>query len=113
MDADFRQNLKTYLSELTYNPNDIHDLRDLRAFTESFPAEDWSPTSRDVGVWNQSLALFEQDTPRFWQAYQDDLYLGGEGTLFGAIDRNNLDAVLLPTGFSSGFAAIVGAVRYS
>jgi len=47
LDADFIVNLKTYLDELTYNPNNITDLESLRDWTESFPGEDWSPTSRD------------------------------------------------------------------
>ena len=47
LNADFIVNLKTYLDELTYNPNNITDLESLRDWTESFPGEDWSPTSRD------------------------------------------------------------------
>lgn len=110
LEADFKVNLKTYLSELTYNPNDIHNLKQLRAFTEKFPAEDFSPTSRDVGVWNSSISLpYDNTSPKFWKAYQADQYLGGEGGLLGAIERGNLDAVLLPTQFAPGFAAIVGA----
>jgi amidase len=110
LDADFIVNIATYLKELTYNPNNITTLKQLRDWTESFPGEQWSPTSRDVGIWNESLALgFNNTSPQFWEAYQNDLYLGGEAGLFGSIARDNLSAVLLPTQFAPSFAAIVGA----
>ncbi|KAK4540673.1 hypothetical protein LTR36_009004 [Oleoguttula mirabilis] len=110
LDADFPVNLANYLSELTYNPNNITSLADLRNFTEHFPAEQWSLTARDVGIWNESLALgFNNTSPEFWKAWEADQYLGGEAGLFGAIARDNLSAVLLPTQFSPSFAAIVGA----
>ena len=110
LDADFIVNIATYLNELVYNPNNITTLEELRDWTESFPGEQWSPTSRDVGIWNQSLNLgFNNTSPQFWTAYQNDQYLGGAGGLFGAIARDNLSAVLMPTQFSPSFAAIVGA----
>lgn len=109
-DADFIVNIAHYFSELTYNPNNITSLAELRAFTEAFPAEDFSPTSRDVGIWNESLALgFNNTAPQFWAAWEADQLLGGPLGLFGAIARGNLSAVLLPTQFSPSFAAIVGA----
>ena len=110
LEADFPVNLATYLSELTSNPNNITSLSDLRAFTERFPAEQFSPKARDVGIWNSSLALgFNNTSPQFWKAWQADQYLGGEAGLFGALSRDNLSAVLLPTQFAPSFAAIVGA----
>lgn len=110
LDADFIVDLANYLKELTYNPNNITSLADLRAFTESFPAEQWSPTARDVGIWNETLALgFNNTSPQFWTAWENDQLLGGPLGLFGSIARDNLDAVLLPTQFAPSFAAIVGA----
>jgi len=110
LDGDFPVNLATYLSELTYNPNNITSLEDLRAFTEAFPAEMWSPTARDVGIWNESLALgFNNTSPQFWAAWEADQLLGGDLGLFGSISRDNLSAVLLPTQYAPGFAAITGA----
>lgn len=110
LDADFIVNIAHYFSELTYNPNNITSLADLRAWTMAFPGEEWSPTARDVGIWNESLALgFNNTSPQFWAAWQADQMLGGPLGLFGAIARDNLSAVLLPTQFSTSFAAIVGA----
>ena len=54
-----------------------------------------------VAIWNQSLALDYNNTDiRAWTAYQNDLLLGGPDGLLGAISRDNLAAVLLPTQFS-------------
>lgn len=75
----------------------------------------WTPTSRDVAVFNESLDLGYNNTDyRFWQAYQADLQLGGPDGIIGALARDNLDAVLLPSQYSYSFAAIVGTpiVRY-
>ncbi|KAF2084470.1 amidase [Saccharata proteae CBS 121410] len=108
LNADFLVNLASYLGLLTYNPNNITNLAQLRAFTQSFPKEDYP--DRDTAVWDEALEQGWNNTdPRFWQAYQDDLYLGGEGGVLGALDRDNLDAVVLPTSFSPGPAAIIGS----
>jgi len=108
--ADFKTDVRNYFDELKTNPNKIKTEEDLRDWTESHPQEQWTPTSRDVTVWNNSLALgFGNKSPKFWAAYQANLYLGGEATLLGAIRRNNVTAIIMPTAFSAGFAAIVGA----
>lgn len=115
LDADFPVNLKTYLDALTYNPQNIQNLEDLRDFTERDPREDWTPTSRDVAVFNESLDLGWNNTdPRFWTAYSADLQLGGPDGVLGALQRDNLDALLLPSQTSFTYAAIVGSpvVRY-
>jgi amidase len=101
--ADFVVNLPSYLESLTYNPRNITSLADLREFTQLFPLEDY-PT-RDTGLWDQALQNWNNTNPRFWPAYQQYLYYGGEGGLLGAIKSYNLDAVLLPTMFSSDWAA--------
>lgn len=108
LEADFLVNLAAYLSELSYNPNNISSLADVRAYSISNPLEEYP--SRDVNTWNDALALGYNNTDsRFWTAYQADLHLGGRGGVLGAIARQDLDAVLLPTQFAPGFAAIVGS----
>ena len=107
LSADFVVNLHSYLESLTYNPRNITSLAELREFTQSFPLEDY-PT-RDTAIWDQALQNWNNTDPRFWPAYQQNLYYGDEGGLLGAIDRHNLDAVSLPTKFAPDFAATVGA----
>lgn len=105
--ADFLVNLRSYIESLTYNPTNISSLADLRKFTQTYPLEDY-PT-RDTGVWDAALQSWNNTDPRFWPAYQQTLYYGGDGGLLGAIERNNLDAVILPANFASSWAAVVGA----
>jgi amidase len=109
LNADFIVNLASYLAQLTYNPNKVTSLADVRNFTRSFPLEDYP--DRDTAIWDVALdkQKWNNTDPRFWAAYQKDLYYGGDGGLLGAISRNNLDAVILPTTAASSWAAIVGA----
>jgi len=106
LEADFVVNLESYLELLTYNPNNITSLIALRNFTQSFPLEDYP--ARDTGIWDQALQNWNNTDPRFWAAYQQNLYFGEEGGLLGAIERDELDAVVLPTKYAPDWAAAVG-----
>jgi amidase len=81
----------------------------VRNFTQSFPLEDYP--DRNTGVWDEALDVqgYNNTDPRFWAAYQQNLLFGGEGGLLGALERHDLDAVILPSTFAFRFAAIVGA----
>lgn len=105
--ADFVVNLQTYLDSLTYNPTNITSLAALRQFTQSVPIEDYS--ERDTGIWDAALENWNNTDPRFWPAYQHNLYYGDEGGLLGAIRRHNLDAVIMPSKIAATWATIVGA----
>ena len=106
--ADFKVNLASYLSELIYNPQGVETLEDVTNFTQTFPLEEYP--SRDTAVFDESLALnFTTTDYEFWQAYQEDLYLGGEGGILGALSRYNLDAIVSPSRSASGISAIIGA----
>lgn len=109
LNADFLTNLATYLSELSYNPHGIENLAEERAFTRNFTAEDWP--DRDTGVWDDALDTqgWNNTSPLFWPAYQANLYYGGEGGILGALERNNVSAVLLPTQLSPSIPALVGS----
>lgn len=108
INADFVANMQSYLGSLSYNPQNISSLSDIREFTKSFPPEEYP--ARDVGGWDQALLLGWNNTdPRFWPAYQQNLYYGKEGGLLGAIDRNHLDAVILPANFAAHWASPAGS----
>ncbi|EMC94658.1 hypothetical protein BAUCODRAFT_35891 [Baudoinia panamericana UAMH 10762] len=108
LEADFVSDLANYLSQLTYNPNNIHNLTDERNFTQSFPAEMY-PT-RDTRIWDAALALgFNNSDARFAAAYNVTTYFGGVGGILGAIADNNVSAVLLPTPLSPGIPALIGS----
>ncbi|KAK7698314.1 hypothetical protein SLS64_012679 [Diaporthe eres] len=108
LDADFIVNLVQYLDELTENPNDITDLVTETAFTHGFPAEDWP--DRDTAIWDGALARgFNNTSPQFWDAHLNNLAVGGPGGILGALERDNLDAVVSLTAVSSSFPALVGS----
>jgi len=107
LEADFVINLQSYLESLSNNPTNITSLADLRQFTKSFALEGYP--LRDTGRWDEALDGWNNTDPRFWPAYQQNLYYGGEGGVLGAIERNNLDAIVLPTDFASDWAAPVGS----
>lgn len=105
--ADFVSSLATYLSELTSNPNNVRNLADVSNFTHSFPLEQYP--DRDTAVWDQALALGYNNTDyRFWEAYQFTSFLGGEGGVTGALKKNNLSALILPTRYAAGIPALAG-----
>ena len=105
--ADFSTNIKDYLGELERNPNNIHSLEDIRKFTQHNALEGYP--SRDTEVWDQTIALgIDNTSPGFWSLYQETLYFGGEGGLLGALSRDNLDAVILPTLVGFDIPAVVG-----
>lgn len=111
LNADFLANLRDYFSELTYNPNNITNLAQLTTFTHTFPAEDYP--DRDTAVWDGPDGALTQGwdntDPRFWKAYQANLFYGGEGGILGALERTNTSAVLLPTQLSPSIPALVGS----
>lgn len=108
--ADFTNDLANYLSELTYNPENVHSVADVTYFTtttepilEDYPA-------RDVGVFNDSLTLgFNNTAPQFWSAYQTNLLLAGPYGITGALKNYSLDALILPTDFASHYPALLGS----
>ncbi|KAL9605166.1 MAG: hypothetical protein Q9219_000100 [cf. Caloplaca sp. 3 TL-2023] len=108
LEADFISDLpKNYLSKLTSNPNSVFDLADVSNFTQTFPPEDYP--DRDTAVWDGALALgFDNTSPEFWAAYQNNLEVAGRQGILGVLANYSLDALVLPTDFSAGLPALVG-----
>ncbi|KAK5306774.1 hypothetical protein LTR99_002466 [Exophiala xenobiotica] len=109
LEADFVSDLpKEYLSKLSYNPNNVHSLADVRNFTHAFPLEDWP--QRDTLIWDSALALgFGNTSPEFWSDYTMNTYLAGPLGVTGALKNYSLDALVLPTEFSPNFPALIGS----
>ncbi|PWY79303.1 amidase, partial [Aspergillus heteromorphus CBS 117.55] len=105
--ADFTSGIAGYLASLETNPHGLRNVEDIRSFTQHSPDEEYP--SRDTGVWDQVIAAGINNTsPAFWPLYQRALYFGEEGGLLGALSRNQLDAIILPTLVASEIPAIVG-----
>ena len=107
LEADFISDLTAYLTQLETNPNNVTSLADVRNFTQSFPLESYP--ARDTAVWDDALSLgYNNSDYQFWQAYQASYYYGAEGGVLGALEKYNLDALILPTDYSSGPSARAG-----
>lgn len=106
---DFVSSISEFLTtNLTINPNNLHNLSEIRAFTQQEAREEYP--SRNTDVWDVALATGLLNTsPEFWAMYQKSLYYGGEGGVLGALSRHNLDAIILPTGFAADIPAMVGS----
>lgn len=105
--ADFVSNIAQYVSKLERNPQNIHSIKDLRDFTRNFPEEEYP--SRNTRNWDTAIEQKMNNTcPEFLPIYQENIYLGGEGGILGALERHGLDAVALPTVIASSFPAMVG-----
>lgn len=107
--ADFISGLPArYLSQLSYNPHQVHSVADMRNFTQVSPLEDWP--ERDTLVWDGALELgYGNSSPEFWSNYTIMRYLAGPLGVTGALKNHSLDALVLPTKFSPHFPALIGA----
>jgi amidase len=105
--SDFIVGIAEYLSKVTKPGSPIQSLQDLADCTMSDPREDYP--QRDIADWDDALASnVTNDSEEIWQAYQRDLYFGREGGVVGALDRYNLDALILPSLSASVIPALGG-----
>ena len=107
LDTDFVAGLSDYFSQLKTNPNNIHSLDDVAQFTKSDSREQYP--SRDVYVWNRQMSRnITNDSFESHAAYQANLRMGGEFGVLGALEKYNLDALIMPTFASFHLPAIAG-----
>jgi len=105
--VDFDVGFQRYTSLLTENPEKVYTVPDLINFTINTPAEDYP--DRNVAVWQYAVGLnLIQQSPEYTAALDEDLFLGGEGAILGALDKYNLDALILPSNQAWGVPAIAG-----
>jgi amidase len=104
--GDIVAGLPKYLSKLNRNPKNITSLPDLLQFTQNSHLEHYP--ERDTLIWEIALARPQQTDPDFWKAYQKGLRWSGEDGITGALARNKLDALILPTDFAPDMAAFGG-----
>ncbi|KZT60024.1 amidase signature enzyme [Calocera cornea HHB12733] len=106
--ADFKYDVADYFKQMVVNPTNISSLAQLINFTETYPAEDYP--DRNVDRWIGSMNLtWEIGSAEYWAAVQADRYLGEEATILGSLDNYGLDALIIPSSLSPGFAAIAGS----
>jgi amidase len=95
--ADFLSDLPNkYLSLLTHNPNNIHSVKDLREFTRRDYREDYPDIS--TSSWDDWLYIGLNNTdPTYWPNVTLEKFVFGQECVSGAIQQNNLDAMVMPT----------------
>lgn len=107
LDTDFVAGLSDYLSFLVLNPNNVHNLHDINQYTMNDPREEYP--DRDTYVWDRELVRnITNSSPESFQAYQANLRMAEEEGVLGALDRYNLDALIMPTFASFHLPAIAG-----
>ncbi|CEJ93078.1 hypothetical protein VHEMI08692 [[Torrubiella] hemipterigena] len=106
--ASINTGLSRYLAELTHNPNGIKTLEDISQQTKQHPMTRY-PRHNTLIFDIASEQGINTTHSAFWPARQEVLRLAGEEGLFGALDRFNLDAVVLPSAVSSSFPAYLGS----
>lgn len=106
--ADFVSNIAEFFEELEHNPQRIHSVADLRDFTRNCAAEEYP--QRNVQNWDMALDQgLSNQSPRFQKDFQENMFLGGEGGILGALKRHDLDAIILPTAIAYEIPALVGS----
>ncbi|KAL3420502.1 amidase [Phlyctema vagabunda] len=94
--SDFRANLGSYLSRL---PGPApRSLEEITNFTQSNPLEEYP--SHSTSTFELALDVPANDGIEIWTQYQRNLFLSNEGGPVGALDRDNLDAIILPSVFA-------------
>lgn len=107
--SNFVSNIARYLANLESNPNNIHSLADIRRFTQHAQPFLEEYPSRNTILWDIIASIgLNSTSPEYWPMYQQTLKIGGEGGILGAIERHNLDAVILPTILAPSIPSMVG-----
>lgn len=107
LDTDFVSGLVEYFSLLQTNPHALRSLRDVVDFTKSDSREEYP--DRDMYVWDRGLQRnITNESLESWIAYEANLQMGGPQGVVGALDKYNLDALVMPTWTSFHLPAIAG-----
>ncbi|EXJ94079.1 hypothetical protein A1O1_02472 [Capronia coronata CBS 617.96] len=101
--ADWKAQFEDYVARLTKNPQNIHTISDLVEFTKTCPAEEY-PSRNIDGLLHIEKAL-SADDPSVEAAFEQVRQWAMEGCIQGAVQRHQLDALILPSGVSTTVAA--------
>lgn len=110
--ADFAAELQDYIALLETNPNGVTDIVSLRDFIQGFARENY-PTFDTSGFDAIVDAIEDGTLPVPGDAVYNQLdsiriAWGTEGGLPGAMQRDNLDAIILPSEVASASPSLIG-----
>ncbi|KAG0698081.1 amidase [Suillus ampliporus] len=105
--ADFVVDVANYFNEMTTNPNGIKNIYELINFTETYAPEDYP--DRNVASWVGAASLnTTMGDANYYAALLQQYYYGSNATILGALEKYDLDALIIPSSMSPGYAAIAG-----
>lgn len=105
--ADFVADVANYFNEMTTNPNGIKNIQQLINFTETYVPEDYP--DRDIARWLSAASLnITMGDANYYTALLKQYYYGSNATILGALEKYNLDALIIPSSMAPGYAAIAG-----
>ncbi|MCJ1431876.1 hypothetical protein MMC27_001232 [Xylographa pallens] len=100
--------INTYLSRLDPASTPLRHLHDIAACTASNPREQHPP--RDISQWTAALTTpIAPNSSQAWTAYQSLYQACGPNGVFAALQNGHLDALVLPSVFSSHLPAYAGS----
>lgn len=105
--TDFKLDVASYLEKLTYNPNNIRNLQDVIRWSQADPREEY-PTRGTQAMENAWNSLDNRECEEYKAALESVERLAHEGGVRGALQRDNLDALILPTPVSPVMPALGG-----
>lgn len=94
LDTDMKVAVDTYLSSLTTNPQRVHNLNDLIAFTKSCSGENYP--LRNVEGFQRAAATSPLDETYLRLSARDE-YFATDGGIEGALGRHRCNVLLVPT----------------
>ena len=107
---DFYDSVNLYLDDLAVKPPNINDFSDLLHCLKTDPRERYPKIN--TLTWDRAIEMHADNltsaSEETWLAYQNGVRLGTEATIIGALDRYELDALILPTFTAYFYAAAAG-----
>ncbi|KAK0656898.1 hypothetical protein B0T16DRAFT_48620 [Cercophora newfieldiana] len=96
--SEFKRDIVRYLKTLETNPNDLHSAEDIIEFTKRTPEEEYP--EHDIGkfLWTQAEGI-DVGSDKFEEMVKQERFYGGEGGILGAMDKHNLDLLVVPSSF--------------
>jgi amidase len=107
--ADLAESLAEYFKGLTTNPNNLRSLQDLVEYTKKAPEEEFP--RYDVATFELALDKSHYSSEKYRKLEELRSYIASEGGINGALDREKLDLLVVPTAASTpvSFASLAGS----
>ncbi|KAI1281196.1 amidase signature enzyme [Xylaria sp. FL0933] len=99
--SEFKRDIVRYLDTLENNPHNIRSAEDIIEFTKTHEEEEYP--SRDIGkfLWTQVEGV-DVESEKYHKMVEQERFFGGEGSILGAMDKYNLDVLVVPSSFGIG-----------